>query len=393
MRRLTGEIFTLGVLYLLCIPGVVLASSLQISWNPNTETDLSGYKIYYGNASGVYTSYINVRNNTSVAIGGFFEGRTYYIAVTAYDYSGNESGYSQEVSVSIPEGRPGILNTIFSWAANLLSGWQGIGSQLSQYNLKDFSTSNQQEIEYLLSMVWVSESSVVPGTDQLVVDQSGYMVRDIIAEVGIPLDLASVYPDGTYFFLPITEAASGVQDNTFFSWEPGAYLFMVADSSGELLHILRVSALENLSVGGEYEGGVEFFIEDPDLGITLALSPNAIWGNVPIGIGMGFSEGNPASALFWNNGGAIEFTIAPYGLILSEPAEVGLVFSGSSPSVEYYDETEKAWVPIQDVREEDGMVIFSTQALGRFKVYSAAQGEGSYDSQGGGGCFISTCAG
>ncbi len=392
MRRLFGEILILAVLYLLLVPGVALSTSLQISWNPNTESDLSGYKIYYGNESGAYTSYVNVRNNTSVVVDGFFEGRTYYLAVTAYDYSGNESGYSPEVSVYIPDNGTGILDTLFSWVANLFSGLNETDSQFSQYSLKDFSEIAPEEIEYLLNVVWIGQSYANPDAEQLALDPSGYMVRDVIAEMGIPLDFATVYPDGTYFFLPITDGASGVQDNTFFSWEPGAYLFMVSDGAGDFLHILRVSVVENLICAGEYESGVEFFIEDPDLGITLALSPDAIWGNVPIGIGMGFSEGNPASALFWDNGGGIEFTIAPYGLILDSPAEVRLAFWGSSPTVEYYDENEKAWLPIQDVREEDGMVVFSTQSLGRFKVYSAVsgagQGGGSHRSQG--GCFIST---
>lgn len=396
MRRLFGEVLLLGVLCFLCIPGAGFASSLQISWNSNTETDLSGYKVYYGNASGAYTSCINVRNANSVVIEGFFEGRTYYLAVTAYDFSNNESGFSQEVSVYIPDNGQGILNTIFSWAVNLFSGMQGVSSQLPQYNLKNFSTLSQQEIEELLNVVWIGRSSVSPDTDGAALDQSGYMIRDVIAEAGIPLDLSSLYPAGTYFFLPITDGASGVYDDMFSSWEPGAYLFMVSDSSGEFLHILRISVLEYLSTAGDFENGIEFFLEDSDLGITLTLSPQAIWGNIPIAIGIGSSEGNPASALFWNSGGAIEFTIAPYGLVLSEPAEVRMVFNGSSPTVEYYDESERCWVAIHDVREEDGMVVFSTQSLGRFKVYSAVQGDGvgggdPHESKG--GCFISTCSG
>ena len=29
-------------------------ASLHLTWNGNTETDLAGYKVYYGTSSGVY---------------------------------------------------------------------------------------------------------------------------------------------------------------------------------------------------------------------------------------------------------------------------------------------------------------------------------------------------
>jgi len=76
-----------------------------LSWNPPTTsadgtplTDLSGYKVYYGNSSGNYSQNINVGNVTTYIINNLTEGLTYYFTVTAYDISGNESGYSNEVS-------------------------------------------------------------------------------------------------------------------------------------------------------------------------------------------------------------------------------------------------------------------------------------------------------
>jgi hypothetical protein len=60
-------------------------------------TDLAGYKIYYGTISGNYTEVIDVGNVITYKVEGRQPG-TYYFAVTAYDTSGNESDYSNEVS-------------------------------------------------------------------------------------------------------------------------------------------------------------------------------------------------------------------------------------------------------------------------------------------------------
>ena len=76
-----------------------------LTWNApatNTDgtplTDLSGYKIYYGTASGNYSQTIDVGGITSSTVSNLTDGTTYYFAMTAYDTSGNESAYSNEVS-------------------------------------------------------------------------------------------------------------------------------------------------------------------------------------------------------------------------------------------------------------------------------------------------------
>ena len=49
-----------------------------------------------------YTNKDNAGNNTSYTITNLEPGRTYYIAATAYDLSGSESGFSQEIPYSVP---------------------------------------------------------------------------------------------------------------------------------------------------------------------------------------------------------------------------------------------------------------------------------------------------
>ena len=71
---------------------------VTLSWNPNSEPDLGGYKIYYGTKSRKYEMPIDVENSTVYTLSGLEKGTIYYFAVTAYDLSGNESGFSEEIS-------------------------------------------------------------------------------------------------------------------------------------------------------------------------------------------------------------------------------------------------------------------------------------------------------
>lgn len=71
-----------------------------LTWDPNTDL-VAGYKVYFGTASRIYEPPIDVGNQTNYTVIGLDDGVTYYFAVTAYDYDGNESGYSNEVSKTI----------------------------------------------------------------------------------------------------------------------------------------------------------------------------------------------------------------------------------------------------------------------------------------------------
>jgi hypothetical protein len=77
------------------------SSTAFLSWDANTEEDLAGYKVYIGTASRAYGPPVDVGNVTSFKVLNLVRAQTYYFAVTAYDTSGNESGYSTEVSKTI----------------------------------------------------------------------------------------------------------------------------------------------------------------------------------------------------------------------------------------------------------------------------------------------------
>ena len=79
------------------------SSSVTLTWNANTESDLAGYKVYRATSSGAYGAPIAaiLGNTTSYTATGLQFNATYFFVVTAYDIAGNESAYSNEVSKSV----------------------------------------------------------------------------------------------------------------------------------------------------------------------------------------------------------------------------------------------------------------------------------------------------
>lgn len=80
--------------------GSTPTASAMVSWNSSSESDLAGYKIYYGTSSGTYSSAVNVGKVTTYTVSGLSTGQTYYFAVSALDLAGNESAKSGEASVT-----------------------------------------------------------------------------------------------------------------------------------------------------------------------------------------------------------------------------------------------------------------------------------------------------
>jgi len=80
---------------------LLLNNTVIVQWLPNRESDLAGYKVYYGTASRSYSNSIPAGLATQWTISNLQPGFEYYFAVTAYDTAGNESRYSNEVSIFI----------------------------------------------------------------------------------------------------------------------------------------------------------------------------------------------------------------------------------------------------------------------------------------------------
>lgn len=80
------------------------SATVTLAWDPNPEPTVAGYRLYVGTSPRYYTSSVDVASSTSATISSLIEGVTYYMAVTAYDTSGNQSGYSDEIVYTVPGG-------------------------------------------------------------------------------------------------------------------------------------------------------------------------------------------------------------------------------------------------------------------------------------------------
>src|SRR3989475_10392550 len=111
-RTLAGQLrralLVACVLTTICSLAPALSSAAQVTlaWDANTEPDLAGYKLYYGNSSGSYQFSVDVGNQTSYTLSGLLDGRIYYFASTAYNLSLAESDFSNEVSKAIADVTP-----------------------------------------------------------------------------------------------------------------------------------------------------------------------------------------------------------------------------------------------------------------------------------------------
>lgn len=75
-----------------------------LEWDAVVDPNLAGYRVYYGTAPGTYRQPVGKgievdMNNTIYTVTGLTNG-TWYFAATAFDWSGGESPYSNEVSKS-----------------------------------------------------------------------------------------------------------------------------------------------------------------------------------------------------------------------------------------------------------------------------------------------------
>jgi len=151
-RFFLSSVLSLLVFLLFFLPGSGHSAQVTLAWDPNTEPDLAGYRIYYGLLSNEYSYSIDAGNQTSYTLSNLEDEKTYYFAATAYDQEGNESDFSYEVvfnaplaaciysvsptsQSSAPEGGTGAVNVTTqsgcNWTAVSNASWLVITSNRS----------------------------------------------------------------------------------------------------------------------------------------------------------------------------------------------------------------------------------------------------------------------
>ncbi len=87
-------------LILLSFATNAFAGQVNLAWNASTGP-VSGYRVYYGTASGNYSMNVDAGNTTTATVANLTDGATYYFAVKSYDSAGNQSSFSNEASQTL----------------------------------------------------------------------------------------------------------------------------------------------------------------------------------------------------------------------------------------------------------------------------------------------------
>jgi hypothetical protein len=98
LARCLGAAFLVAAL----IASAQAQNSVTLAWDPSPSGEIAGYRVYEGTASQDYTTVIDVGNVTTKTVTDLVSGTTYFFAFTAYDIFDQESGFSTEISYTVP---------------------------------------------------------------------------------------------------------------------------------------------------------------------------------------------------------------------------------------------------------------------------------------------------
>lgn len=132
--------FLLPYLFLLMLMvSTAHAADVTLNWNPNTESDLAGYKLYQSTVSGQYGAPVATLGKVTthtLTLPQLEVDATYFFRLTAYDLAGNESTPSLEVRklvAGVPPPplveKPGMpVLTVAAHETELLVAWQPVSN-------------------------------------------------------------------------------------------------------------------------------------------------------------------------------------------------------------------------------------------------------------------------
>jgi len=91
----------------------VQAAQVQLAWDTPVQANgtpvpnVAGYNLYYGSQSGQYQTVVPVGLTTTYTVQNVSTEQTYFFVVKAYDSTGTESAFSNEISVTLPTNTTG----------------------------------------------------------------------------------------------------------------------------------------------------------------------------------------------------------------------------------------------------------------------------------------------
>jgi chitinase len=257
------------------------AEQVTLAWDANTEPDLSGYKVHYGTASGSYTTIVDVHNVTTYIVTGLTAGQTYYFVVTAYNAANNESGYSNQVSYSVPgpneapltpatpSGTSAALVNVpivfststtdpngdslqyrYDWGGGVLSGWGAASQSHSWAAAGQYAVKARARDSLLAESAWSSAKTVtISNPVPVATDSDGDGVAD--SQDAFPND-ATEWLDSN---------GNGIGDNADAAAElvnhvpdAPALIAPAENATVELTPLLRTAAFNDPDAGDSHAG-------------------------------------------------------------------------------------------------------------------------------------------
>lgn len=171
-----------GILWITALlsPGRIGAASVTLAWDPNPETDITGYQLSYGTTAGVYPNRIDAGPNAVASVTGLTAGATYYFVVAATNQAGLQSLPSAAISYQIPVTPSGSTSVIPR------SGW------LLRY------VDSQALNGYAATRAFDGDPNTLWATD--------YLNPATQPPHEIQIDLGATYPVGGFRYLPRQDA-------------------------------------------------------------------------------------------------------------------------------------------------------------------------------------------
>lgn len=216
--------------------GVAYGAEATLAWDPNNDSSVTGYKIYWGTQSQQYALLADVGNSVQETISDLQAGTTYYFSATAYDAAGNESDYSNEVSYTAPvdctysltsdkvafstEGGTGTINVTTqdtcTWTASSGASWMTITSNSTG------TGSGAVSFTILPNTETASRTATLSVEGQtLALTQQGAMTYTLTTSTsGTGTGTVTSNPSGTTFVAGtiVTLTATAGANSTFTGW-------------------------------------------------------------------------------------------------------------------------------------------------------------------------------
>jgi hypothetical protein len=202
-----------------------LAATAVVKWDRSPSSDVAGYVVYYGTQQRQYEYEEDCGDILECKLFSLDDQTTYYIAVRAYDWSGQMSDYSDEVEfisasgseVVVVDNSDSAFSTVGTWShSSTIPGYYGVDYQYHAPGAGNKTANWAFEISsngvYEISVRWSSHANRAPDATYSIFNNGTYLGDETVDQT---VNGGQFIPIGEYSLLPgqleviLTDEASG----------------------------------------------------------------------------------------------------------------------------------------------------------------------------------------